>query len=265
MIVQIRRTQLSGDQNDLYNSAEIASACLRGPKAGRVVRACGVTLCFNHRHMHAQTEAKNGQDARYVWLSSLRLEEQVIKERYIPVRLRAPFIIYSLQLRRRPLFPTRPQTGACAAVATSQALTFSRNCPRDQYFPALNPFTRHCRQVRLNPTLNIQQHSLVDTPNLAIMSLSPSSSAEDRIRQITQHIEPKQASSSMATNFDAAVVPQAPEDPLFGLMAAYRKDTDPRKVDLGIGAYRDDNAKPWVLPVVRAVSRMDAICARQAL
>jgi aspartate aminotransferase len=37
-------------------------------------------------------------------------------------------------------------------------------------------------------------------------------------------------------------------------MAAYRKDSDPKKVDLGIGAYRDDNAKPWVLPVVKQVS-----------
>lgn len=54
-----------------------------------------------------------------------------------------------------------------------------------------------------------------------------------------------------STNFSAQVVPQAPEDPLFGLMAAYRKDESPNKVDLGIGAYRDDNAKPWILPVVR--------------
>ena len=58
-----------------------------------------------------------------------------------------------------------------------------------------------------------------------------------------------------ATNFNADVVPQAPEDPLFGLMAAYRKDESPNKVDLGIGAYRDDNAKPWILPVVQKVSR----------
>ena len=54
--------------------------------------------------------------------------------------------------------------------------------------------------------------------------------------------------------FSQDVVPLAPEDPLFGLMAAYRKDTDPKKVDLGIGAYRDNNAKPWVLPVVKQVS-----------
>ncbi|KAF2877425.1 aspartate aminotransferase [Massariosphaeria phaeospora] len=54
-----------------------------------------------------------------------------------------------------------------------------------------------------------------------------------------------------ATAFNADVVPQAPEDALFGLMAAYRRDEDPNKVDLGIGAYRDNNAKPWVLPVVK--------------
>lgn len=58
------------------------------------------------------------------------------------------------------------------------------------------------------------------------------------------------------TAFAANVVPKAPEDPLFGLMAAYRKDTFEKKVDLGIGAYRDDNAKPWVLPVVKKVSRV---------
>ena len=39
---------------------------------------------------------------------------------------------------------------------------------------------------------------------------------------------------------------------MFGLMAAYRRDDFEKKVDLGIGAYRDNNAKPWVLPVVRS-------------
>lgn len=61
------------------------------------------------------------------------------------------------------------------------------------------------------------------------------------------------APSSMETSFSADVVPQAPEDPLFGLMAAYRKDSFDKKVDLGIGAYRDNDAKPWILPVVKKV------------
>lgn len=60
---------------------------------------------------------------------------------------------------------------------------------------------------------------------------------------------------SNPTVFTSDNVPQAPEDPLFGLMAAYRKDTFEKKVDLGIGAYRDDNAKPWVLPVVKKVTK----------
>lgn len=56
------------------------------------------------------------------------------------------------------------------------------------------------------------------------------------------------------TRFDENVCPQAAEDPLFGLMAAYKRDSFDKKVDLGIGAYRDNNAKPWVLPVVKKVS-----------
>jgi hypothetical protein len=34
------------------------------------------------------------------------------------------------------------------------------------------------------------------------------------------------------TSFPAEVVPQAPEDPLFGLMRAFKADTSPDKVDL---------------------------------
>lgn len=59
---------------------------------------------------------------------------------------------------------------------------------------------------------------------------------------------------SNASAFGADIVPQAPEDPMFGLMAAYRRDTDSKKVDLGIGAYRDNHGKPWILPVVKQVS-----------
>ena len=62
-----------------------------------------------------------------------------------------------------------------------------------------------------------------------------------------------------STAFTADKVPQALEDPLFGLMAAYRRDTFDKKVDLGIGAYRDDNANPWVLPVVKQVGYSEAL------
>lgn len=55
------------------------------------------------------------------------------------------------------------------------------------------------------------------------------------------------------TVFNKDVCPAAPTDPMFGLMAAYREDKDPKKVDLGIGAYRDDKGQPWRLPVVKEV------------
>lgn len=71
----------------------------------------------------------------------------------------------------------------------------------------------------------------------------------DRLRQLSNQIN--MSSHGSQTAFSA--VQQAPEDPLFGLMAAYRADKDPKKVDLGIGAYRDNNAVPWVLPVVKKV------------
>jgi len=41
---------------------------------------------------------------------------------------------------------------------------------------------------------------------------------------------------------------------IFKLTAAYKADTYEKKINLGVGAYRDDNGKPWVLPVVKKVS-----------
>jgi aspartate aminotransferase len=79
-------------------------------------------------------------------------------------------------------------------------------------------------------------------------------SARARLSQISSQVSSSNSSDATMSAFGPDAVPQAPEDPLFGLMAAYRADNSDKKVDLGIGAYRDDNAKPWVLPVVKKVS-----------
>ena len=63
-------------------------------------------------------------------------------------------------------------------------------------------------------------------------------------------------SRPLTTRFPADVVPQAPEDPLFGLTRAFKADTFDEKVDLGVGAYRDNNAKPYILPVVKKVTKL---------
>ncbi|PNW78716.1 hypothetical protein CHLRE_09g387726v5 [Chlamydomonas reinhardtii] len=46
-------------------------------------------------------------------------------------------------------------------------------------------------------------------------------------------------------------VQQAPPDPIIGVNDSYRADTDPRKLNLGVGAYRTEEGKPYVLRAVR--------------
>lgn len=43
----------------------------------------------------------------------------------------------------------------------------------------------------------------------------------------------------------------APPDPIISLSGAYKADPFPQKVNLGIGAYRTGEGKPYVFPVVR--------------
>uniref|UniRef100_A0A6T6AZK7 Aspartate aminotransferase n=1 Tax=Compsopogon caeruleus TaxID=31354 RepID=A0A6T6AZK7_9RHOD len=48
-------------------------------------------------------------------------------------------------------------------------------------------------------------------------------------------------------------IPLAPADPIISLNALYASDPDPRKLNLGVGAYRTEKSEPYVLPVVRRV------------
>lgn len=42
-----------------------------------------------------------------------------------------------------------------------------------------------------------------------------------------------------------------PPDAILGITEAFKKDSNPNKLNLGVGAYRDDSGKPYVLPTVR--------------
>ena len=46
-------------------------------------------------------------------------------------------------------------------------------------------------------------------------------------------------------------IEQAPPDGILGLNQAFDADRSPNKVNLGVGAYRDDNGKPYILPSVK--------------
>ena len=50
-------------------------------------------------------------------------------------------------------------------------------------------------------------------------------------------------------------VPEGPPDAILGIAQAFRASTDERKVNVCVGAYRDESGKPWVLPSVREAER----------
>ncbi|PNS16937.1 hypothetical protein CAC42_4901 [Sphaceloma murrayae] len=49
-----------------------------------------------------------------------------------------------------------------------------------------------------------------------------------------------------------ANVQQGPPDAILGITEAFKKDSHPEKINLGVGAYRDDKGKPYVLPSVKS-------------
>lgn len=58
-----------------------------------------------------------------------------------------------------------------------------------------------------------------------------------------------------------AAVEMAPRDPILGVTEAYNADTNPNKVNLGVGVYYDDNGKVPVLECVRRAERAIAAAA----
>ncbi|KAF7548943.1 hypothetical protein G7Z17_g6745 [Cylindrodendrum hubeiense] len=54
-------------------------------------------------------------------------------------------------------------------------------------------------------------------------------------------------------------------DPIFEVTKRYLADKDPKKVNLGQGAYRDENGAPWILPSVRAATESIAGCGHEYL
>ena len=47
-----------------------------------------------------------------------------------------------------------------------------------------------------------------------------------------------------------------PPDAILGVTEAFKKDQNPNKINLGVGAYRDDNGKPFILPSVKQAVKL---------
>lgn len=48
-------------------------------------------------------------------------------------------------------------------------------------------------------------------------------------------------------------VTMAPPDPILGTAIAFKNDKSGDKINLGIGAYRDESGKPYIFNVVKKV------------
>ncbi|KAJ1511856.1 aspartate transaminase aat1 [Coelomomyces lativittatus] len=51
-------------------------------------------------------------------------------------------------------------------------------------------------------------------------------------------------------------VPMGPPDPILGVTEAFKAEKNPKKINLGVGAYRDDSGKPYVLHCVKKAELM---------
>lgn len=47
----------------------------------------------------------------------------------------------------------------------------------------------------------------------------------------------------------------APADPILKIAEEYKNDKNPNKVNLGIGAYRDDEGLPYIFPEVLEIEK----------
>ena len=61
------------------------------------------------------------------------------------------------------------------------------------------------------------------------------------------------AASKRASLWSA--VPLGPPDAILGITEAFKADSAPEKINLGVGAYRDEKGHPYVLNCVRKVKR----------
>ncbi|KAI8975293.1 aspartate aminotransferase [Mycotypha africana] len=76
-----------------------------------------------------------------------------------------------------------------------------------------------------------------------------SDSASQRLNLIHNHLNNNNMTKSSMSVFQD--VAQAPPDPIFNLTAQYKADTFDKKINVGVGAFRTDELKPYILPVVK--------------
>ncbi len=68
----------------------------------------------------------------------------------------------------------------------------------------------------------------------------------ERLQNLDLHLKSSQISENLFSH-----VTMAPPDPILGTAIAFNNDKSADKINLGIGAYRDDNGKPYIFKIVK--------------
>eukprot|EP00798_Chlamydomonas_sp_ICE-L_P024820 gene24820-10470_t len=74
------------------------------------------------------------------------------------------------------------------------------------------------------------------------------------LQHASMRVQPRRVNLCQVSKFDTVTL--APPDPILGVSEAFRASTSPNKLNLGVGAYRDEDLKPYVLPVVAKAEKM---------
>lgn len=69
-----------------------------------------------------------------------------------------------------------------------------------------------------------------------------------RLQKLTIDLSSEQINANLFSH-----VTMAPPDPILGTAIAFNNDKSADKINLGIGAYRDENGKPYIFKVVKKV------------
>jgi aspartate aminotransferase len=73
---------------------------------------------------------------------------------------------------------------------------------------------------------------------------------------ISSHFKRAHTYNRLATFSTWEKLEAAPPDPILGLNEAFKKDQNPKKVLLGMGVYRDNDNKPYILNCVRKAEQV---------
>jgi len=64
------------------------------------------------------------------------------------------------------------------------------------------------------------------------------------------------STETMSSSSFLSEIPMGAPDAILGIAENFKKCTSPDKVNVCVGAYRDENGKPWILPSVRAAEKV---------